>query len=134
MTLESSPRCGRGFLTCHGYFSLAASVRRGSDERRIPACQGTKRRTQKTCIKSGLFAWPRRIWMSHVYEIETERPERGKHTSWSAFLKAHWDSIAATDFFTVEVLTLRGLVAYYVLFVIDLASRTVKIAGITLHP
>ena len=72
--------------------------------------------------------------MSHVYEIETERPERGKHTSWSAFLKAHWDSIAATDFFTVEVLTLRGLVAYYVLFVLDLASRTVKIAGITLHP
>jgi putative transposase len=42
-------------------------------------------------------------------------PERGKHTSWSAFLKAHWDSIAATDFFTVEVLTLRGLVTYYIL-------------------
>ena len=34
-------------------------------------------------------------------------PERGKHTSWSTFLKAHWGSIAATDFFTVEVLTLR---------------------------
>ena len=61
-------------------------------------------------------------------------PERGKHTSWSTFLKAHWDSIAATDFFTVEVLTLRGLVTYYILFVIDLASRTVKIAGVTSHP
>ena len=61
-------------------------------------------------------------------------PERGKRTSWSTFLKAHWDSIAATDFFTVEVLTLRGLVTYYVLFGIDLASRTVKIAGITSHP
>ncbi|WP_209005394.1 integrase core domain-containing protein [Steroidobacter agaridevorans] len=61
-------------------------------------------------------------------------PEREKHTSWSTFLKAHWESIAATDFFTVEVLTLRGLVTYYVLFVLGLASRTVKIAGITPHP
>jgi len=69
----------------------------------------------------------------HEYGIDPA-PERGKHTSWSTFLKAHWDSIAATDFFTVEVLTLRGLVTYYVLFVIDLASRTVKIAGITSQP
>ena len=61
-------------------------------------------------------------------------PERGKRTSWSTFLKAHWDSIAATDFFTVEVLTVRGLVTYYILFVLDLASRTVKIAGITSRP
>jgi putative transposase len=43
-------------------------------------------------------------------------------------------SIAATDFFTVEVFTLRGLVTHYVLFILDLASRTVKIAGITPHP
>jgi putative transposase len=61
-------------------------------------------------------------------------PERGRRTSWSTFLKAHWESIAATDFFTVEVVTLRGLVTNYVLFFIDLASRTVKIAGITAHP
>ena len=35
---------------------------------------------------------------------------------------------------TVEVLTLRGLVTYYIYFVLDLASRTVKIAGITSRP
>ena len=58
----------------------------------------------------------------------------GKRTSWSTFLKAHWESIAATDFFTVEVVTLRGLVTHYVLFFIDIASRTVKMAGITAHP
>jgi putative transposase len=29
-------------------------------------------------------------------------PERGKRTSWSTFLKAHWECIAATDFFTVK--------------------------------
>jgi len=61
-------------------------------------------------------------------------PQRGKRTSWSTFLKAHWEVIVATDFFSVEVWTLRGLVTYYVLFVIDLSTRRVNIAGITDHP
>ena len=39
-------------------------------------------------------------------------PEREKRTSWKTFLKAHWDVMAATDFFTVEVWTSRGLVTY----------------------
>jgi len=30
-------------------------------------------------------------------------PERGKRTTWSQFLKAHWSVLAAADFFTVEV-------------------------------
>jgi putative transposase len=42
--------------------------------------------------------------------------------------------LAGTDFFTAEVLTLRGLVTYYVLFFIHLESRRVDIAGITVHP
>lgn len=41
-------------------------------------------------------------------------------------------SIAATDFFSVEVITRFGLVRYLVLFVIDLKTRRVEIAGI--HP
>jgi putative transposase len=45
-------------------------------------------------------------------------------------LKAHWGAIAAIDFFTVEVLTFRGLVRYFVLFAIDLKTRRVHIAGI----
>ncbi len=39
--------------------------------------------------------------------------------------------LAATDLFTVDVWTTRGLVTYYVLFVIDLSTRSVEIAGIT---
>jgi putative transposase len=39
-----------------------------------------------------------------------------------------------TKFFTVEVLTLRGLVTYYVLFFIHLESRRVDVAEITIHP
>jgi putative transposase len=61
-------------------------------------------------------------------------PERGKHTSWSVFLRAHWRTIVAADFFTVEVWSLRGLVTYYVLFLIELAKRIVHIAGITTRP
>ena len=61
-------------------------------------------------------------------------PERGKRQSWSSFLKAHWGMIAASDFLTVEVWTMRGLVTHYVLFILDLATRDVYIAGITFHP
>jgi transposase InsO family protein len=48
-------------------------------------------------------------------------------------LKAHWGAIAI-DFFTVEVLTARGLVRYAVLFFIDLKTRRVHIAGIAHEP
>ena len=61
-------------------------------------------------------------------------PERGTHTPWKTFLAAHWDRLAAADFFTVEVLTWRGLVRYVVFFVMKLKTRTVEIAGITSHP
>ncbi len=61
-------------------------------------------------------------------------PERGKHTRWSTFLKGHWESLAACDFFTVEVLSWRGLVRYWVFFVIELKTRRVEIAGITCTP
>ena len=61
-------------------------------------------------------------------------PERGKQTSWRTFLKAHWDVIAATDFFTIEVWTSSGLVTYYILFVIHLETRRIQIAGVTTEP
>ena len=40
----------------------------------------------------------------------------------------------AADFFTTEVWTVRGLVTYYTLFVIELHSRRVSIVGSTPHP
>ncbi|MGZ5172250.1 MAG: hypothetical protein ACXWCY_32965 [Burkholderiales bacterium] len=61
-------------------------------------------------------------------------PERGKRTTWSTFLRAHWKVLAASDFFTVEVWTPRGLLTHYVLFVISVAERAVHIAGITTRP
>ncbi|HET8938919.1 MAG TPA: hypothetical protein VFN67_35990 [Polyangiales bacterium] len=61
-------------------------------------------------------------------------PERSKRTSWSSFLRAHWGAIAAMDFFSVEVVTWASLVRFHVLFVIDLATRRLEIAGITEQP
>jgi hypothetical protein len=61
-------------------------------------------------------------------------PEREKRTSWATFLKAHWDVMAATDFFAVELWTPRGLVTYYVLFIMHLSTRSVHIAGVTTAP
>jgi len=62
-------------------------------------------------------------------------PQRCKaDMSWAQFLALHWDVLAATDFFTVEVTTWHGLLTYYVLVVIELATRRVHIARITPHP
>jgi transposase InsO family protein len=61
-------------------------------------------------------------------------PERGTKTPWKTFLAAHCDSLAAADFFTVEVLTMGGLVRYSVFFVMRLKTRMVEIAGITRQP
>ena len=50
------------------------------------------------------------------------------------FLRAHWGALVAADFFTTEVWTIRGLVTYYTLFVIELHSRRVRIVGSTPNP
>ena len=61
-------------------------------------------------------------------------PQPERPTSSHTFLRAHWGVIAGADFFTTEVWTWRGLVTYYTVFVIDLASRRVHILGSTPHP
>jgi putative transposase len=61
-------------------------------------------------------------------------PERRTKMPWKTFLAAHWDGIAAADFFMVEVLTMRGLVRFVVFFVMKLKTRSVAISGITHQP
>ncbi len=61
-------------------------------------------------------------------------PERRKRTTWREFLHSNWSCLAAADFFTVDVWSCRGLVTYYVFFVIELSSRRVHVAGITRNP
>jgi hypothetical protein len=47
-------------------------------------------------------------------------PKRSQTTTWREFIQSHMAVLAGVDFFTVEVLTWRGLVTYYVLFFIHL--------------
>ena len=61
-------------------------------------------------------------------------PSGERPTSWQAFLRAHWGALMAADFFTTEVWTIRGLITYYTIFVIELHSRRVHIVGSTLNP
>ena len=61
-------------------------------------------------------------------------PKRKRTAGWKDFIRTHLDVLAGTDFFTVEVLTLKGLITYYVLFFIHLKSRKVCLAGMTPHP
>ncbi|HGY92991.1 MAG TPA: hypothetical protein ENK43_17645, partial [Planctomycetes bacterium] len=73
----------------------------------------------------------KRILRDHGIE---PAPERCKKTTWTQFLKTHWSTLAATDFFTTEVWTPKGLVTMYTLFVIRLETRKVHIVGTTPHP
>jgi putative transposase len=56
-------------------------------------------------------------------------PERGKRITWRDFIRSHTEVLAAVDFFTAEVWTAGGLMTYYVLVFMRVASRKVWIAG-----
>jgi putative transposase len=53
-------------------------------------------------------------------------PKRKQVICWKDFIRAHMEVLVGTDFFTVEVLTLKGLITYYVLFFIA-CQRGVRI-------
>ncbi len=61
-------------------------------------------------------------------------PERERTTTWKEFLRRHWEQIVASDFFTVEVWTPRGLQRFVILFFIELSTRRVEIGGIASRP
>jgi len=53
----------------------------------------------------------RNILRRHHVEPAPQRRKGGM--GWAQFLKLHWEVMAATDFFTVEVATWHGLVTYW---------------------
>ena len=61
-------------------------------------------------------------------------PLRRRRTTWAQFLRSHWDTLAAADFFTTEIWTPAGLVTFYVFFAIQLKTRRVHISIPTPNP
>ena len=70
-----------------------------------------------------------KVLKEHGIKPSPERP-----MSWATFVRSHAHLIAAADFFTTEVWTANGLVRHFTLFVIDIATRRVHIAGTTTNP
>lgn len=60
-------------------------------------------------------------------------PKRGEDT-WDSFLKRHFETLWACDFFTKTVWTAVGPKIFHVLFFINIRTRKVHIAGITKYP
>jgi putative transposase len=66
-----------------------------------------------------------------ILRAEGLGPTVRRGPSWREFLRTQANSIIAVDFFTVDTVWLQRL---YVLFIIELGSRQVHLAGCTAHP
>jgi putative transposase len=73
----------------------------------------------------------RRVMLDHGLLPDPDKPYK---TTWKTFLKSHWESIAAADFFTVEAWTLGGPQRFLVFFVLELSTRKVEVVGIHADP
>ena len=92
-----------------------------------------------TRIQGALANLGHRVGRTTIAKILNEHgidpvPRRRRGMSWRTFLRAHWKTLAAADFFTVEVWTLGGLVTFYVLVFLELSTRRVHFAGTTPQP
>jgi hypothetical protein len=72
-----------------------------------------------------------RSTIARILKAHGLRPAPQRPTAGQTFLRADWGAIAGADFFTTEVWTWRGLVTFYTVFVMDLATRRVEVLGTT---
>lgn len=75
-----------------------------------------------------------RSTIASILKAEGIPPSGERPTAWRTFVRAHWPALVAADFFTTEAWTVRGLVTYYSLFVIELQTRRVHVVGPTRRP
>ena len=72
--------------------------------------------------------------IARILRAEGIPPGRQRPMTWSMVLQAHWPALVAADFFTTEVWTARGLVTYYVAFLLDVQSRRIQVIGVYAVP
>lgn len=85
------------------------------------------RRIQGELLGLGLKLAPSTVW-SILKEAGIEPAPKRVGPSWAEFLRAQAGSILECDFLTVDTVLLKR---FYVLFFIELATRRVRLAGIT---
>jgi putative transposase len=88
------------------------------------------RRIQGELVGLGIKLAASTVW-SILREAGIEPAPKRLEQSWSEFLRAQATSILECDFLTVDTLFLKR---FYVLFFIELATRRVRLAGITTNP
>jgi transposase len=92
-----------------------------------------------TKIRDALRGLKIEIGRTTVAEMLTQAgiepaPERSRKRTWGQFLRSHWETLYACDFFSVEVLGVFGTVRYMVFFVMHVKTRAVQVAGIRVSP
>ena len=88
------------------------------------------RRIQGELIGLGIKLAASTVWT--ILKQEGIEPAPGRlEQSWEEFLRAQAASILECDFLTVDTLFFKR---FYVLFFIELATRRVRIAGVTTNP
>src|SRR5215469_2662591 len=98
----------------------------GLGGRRQPSIGGTSRMNREVHVRIC-----ERLGVKFPGATRQPAPERERKTTWKEFLCRHREVIVAADFFTIEAWTRRGLTRFIVLFLIDLSSRKVQVAGVT---
>jgi hypothetical protein len=88
------------------------------------------RRIQGELARTGVALAPSSVWaILHRHGIDPSPIRSGP--TWREFLRSQAGSMLACDFFSVDTVLLKRL---YVLFFVELDSRTVHFTGVTAHP
>ncbi len=88
------------------------------------------RRIQGELVGLGIKVTASTVW-AILKEAGIEPAPRRQEPSWAEFLRAQAASILECDFLTVDTLFFKR---FYVLFFVELATRRVRLAGITTNP
>jgi putative transposase len=92
-----------------------------------------------TKIRDALRGIKIEIGRSTVADILAEAglepaPERTRKRTWRQFIRSHWETLHACDFFAVGTLGMFRTVRVMLFFVIELRTRAVHIAGMRVNP